>query len=110
MSRAVHVFILLWTWSLAPLDWSLLNGMVWLRIGSVSPTSVDIHPSRKPQSFAMPKETDDVATERLVELTARLVVVLPRGRGFRLGADGSISVYPASAARAAPSVLRSRKE
>jgi hypothetical protein len=58
----------------------------------------------------MPKETDDVATERLVELTARLVVVLPRGRGFRLGADGSISVYPASAARAAPSVLRSRKE
>ena len=48
------------------------------------------------QSFAMRKETDDVTTERLVELTARLVAVLPRGRGFRLGADGSISVYPAS--------------
>ena len=44
----------------------------------------------------MRKETDDVTTERLVELTARLVAVLPRGRGFRLGADGSISVYPAS--------------
>ena len=37
---------------------------------------------------------DDVATEGLL-IVARLLAALPRSRGFRIGADGSISVYPA---------------
>ena len=38
---------------------------------------------------------DDVATARLL-LVVRLVAALPRTRGCKLGADGSISVYAAS--------------
>ena len=41
-------------------------------------------------------DSTDVATERLVRLAVRLAAVMPRTRGYRIGADGSISVYPAS--------------
>ena len=41
-------------------------------------------------------DSTDVATERLVRLAVRLAAVMPRTRGYRVGADGSISVYPAS--------------
>ena len=38
---------------------------------------------------------NDAAAERLL-VVGRLLAALPRSRGFRIGADGSISVYPAS--------------
>ena len=38
----------------------------------------------------------DVAAERQLNAIERLVALLPRSRGFRVHADGSVSVYPAS--------------
>ena len=38
----------------------------------------------------------DVAAERRLDVIKDLLKVLPRSRGFRVNADGSVSVYPAS--------------
>ena len=38
----------------------------------------------------------DVAAERQLNVVERLLVRMPRGRGFRVHTDGSVSVYPAS--------------
>ena len=38
----------------------------------------------------------DVAAERQLTVVERLHVLLPRSRGFRVSADGSVSVYLAS--------------
>jgi len=38
----------------------------------------------------------DVAAERQLNVVVRLLVRMPRGRGFRVHTDGSVSVYPAS--------------
>ena len=38
----------------------------------------------------------DVAAERRLDVIKDLLKVLPRSRGFRVAADGSVSVYPAS--------------
>ena len=38
----------------------------------------------------------DVAAERRRDVIKGLLEVLPRSRGFRVNADGSVSVYPAS--------------
>ena len=38
----------------------------------------------------------DVAAERRLDVIKDLLEVLPRSRGFRVNADGSVSVYPAS--------------
>ena len=38
----------------------------------------------------------DVAAERQLTVVERLHVLLPRSRGFRGSADGSVGVYPAS--------------
>ena len=37
----------------------------------------------------------DVAAERQLDLIERLLALMPRSRGFRVSADGSVSVYPA---------------
>ena len=37
----------------------------------------------------------DVAAERQLNFVERLLVRMPRNRGFRVHADGSVSVYPA---------------
>ena len=38
----------------------------------------------------------DVAAERQLNVVERLLVRMPRGRGFRVHTDGSVSVYPTS--------------
>ena len=38
----------------------------------------------------------DVAAERQLNAIKDLLKVLPRSRGFRVSADGSVSVYPAT--------------
>jgi hypothetical protein len=38
----------------------------------------------------------DVAAERQLNVIERLLAFLPRSRGFRVNADASVSVYPAS--------------
>ena len=38
----------------------------------------------------------DVAAERQLNVIERLLALMPRSRGFRVNADGSVSVYPAS--------------
>ena len=58
--------------------------------------------------FAMREAIDDVATERLLKIVARLLATMPRSRGFRIGADGSISIYPATP-RVRPPAERHRK-
>ena len=50
----------------------------------------------------------DVAAERRLDVIKDLLEVLPRSRGFRVNADGSVSVYPASS-RARLSLLQSRR-
>ena len=37
----------------------------------------------------------DVAAERQLNVVERLLVRMPRDRGFRVHTDGSVSVYPA---------------
>ena len=38
----------------------------------------------------------DVAAERQLIVIERVLVLLPRSRGFRVSADGTVSIYPAS--------------
>ena len=55
----------------------------------------------------MREETDDVTTERLVRLAVRLAAVMPRTRGYRVGAEmaASASIRPR---RVYGSLLQSR--
>ena len=38
----------------------------------------------------------DAAAERQLNVIERVLVLLPRSRGFRVSAEGTVSVYPAS--------------
>ena len=49
----------------------------------------------------------DVAAERQLNFVERLLVRMPRDRGFQVHADGSVSVYPAPS-RARPSAAKQR--
>ena len=66
--------------------------------------------NRKKRGAAMRGTMDgDVAAERRLDVIKDLLKVLPRSRGFRVHADGSVSVYPAPS-RAPARLLAEKRE